>query len=219
MRLIYPIILILAFTSGIAYSQALKEIFLGLPNNAFGLTREQRDSLVNNFLSGARSSKPVGISGRYLTVYEPRNGFLLMTGAYEGSSHMTFWNLSTGNKLIGVVSGSCGGACSNDIEFLILANGRYKSIETSEVLPKLTFSDFMDVDRMLANNIDVEKEKELFSTYELLYSLPSKGKNITVESQYQELAMDERHKAYNLGSRLELIWQDGKFVKGKHIND
>jgi hypothetical protein len=204
-------------SSQIVFSQGLKDIFLSLPENHIGLSKFERDTLVKNFIEGQISSKTVGLQKHYLVSYEPQNGYLVFTGAYEGSTKMTFWNLSTGDKLVAIVSGSCGPACTNHISFLLLSKGKYKELQQDEILPKLSFSDFMDVTKMKEDNVDIEKETVTFNEYPLLYGLPSKGKNMRVQSQYQELAMQDNLKKYSLGSRMELLWQDGKFAKGRHM--
>ena len=212
------LITILVLIPHFTFAQGLKEIFLALAPDHFGITRVQADSMIINFVAGS-TNPGVGLQKHYFMAYDQRNGYLSFTGAYEGSTALTYWNISTGSKLIGISSISCGPACDSHLDFLLLKDGQYKSIPVDKILPELSFADFMDTTRMLQDKIDIQKEKVAFGTYDLLYRLPSKGKNIVVKSQYQEFAMDDKLKTYSLGSRIELTWQDGKFIKGKHLGE
>ena len=202
----------------ISFEQNLKDIFLSLPDHYVRLDKFQREHLINKFLEGKNNyENGVGKDRHYLTAYDPENGYLLFTGAYEGSTSVASWNISTGEKLIGIVYESCGGACDYDVNFLLLLDNNYLKLGLNEVLPRLLFSDFMDIDKMKADKIDVDNEISIFNDLDLHYILPSKGKNIMVESQYQDWGMSEKLNPYNLGRKIELLWDNGKFLKGSLI--
>ena len=86
-------------------------------------------------------------------------------------------------------------------------------LDLNHVLPTITLSDFMDVTAMKRDGIDVTEVAESFYSTDLIYNLPSKGKNIIVESQFNELDVPSELEKYNLGWKIELVWNDGTFIK------
>ncbi len=213
--------LLIAFVASIfclnsTYGQDLKDIFLELSTHG-GISKENRQIMIDNYLQNKRGLEfGVGKSKYYLLSYNPKNGYLSYSGAYEGATVLTYWNMSNGAKLIGVESSSCGGACDSNISFIYKGTLFNTTLDLNNVLPTITFADFMDVEQMKKDGIDINKEMNLFFSKALLYNLPSAGKNIIVSSQYQELDMDDRLKKYDLGRELELLWNDGTFVKKKN---
>lgn len=202
----------LILISNIGFAQTIKEIFLEIPERVFRITKGEKELLIKNFLEGRKGREfGVGKSNHHLSVYEPKNGYLLLTGDYEGSMTMTFWNISDGGKLIGIVSSSCGGICANDLTFYYRGSKGLSKLELNNFLPTIALNDFFDTQLMKADGVDLELEKQEFYYYDLLYRLPLNGKNIIVTSQHD--VNDNNMLKYEITSQLILEWDDGIFKK------
>ena len=215
MKKIFVVLFFITSSIYSVYGQSINEIFLELSSHG-GISKEERQLMIDNYIQNKRGREyGIGESKHHLTTYEPNSGYLSYSGAYEGSSSITFWNLTNGAKLIATKSSSCGGACDCDISFIYKGSLYMTRLSINNVLPTITFADFMDVEQMKKDGIDIEREMNLFYGKDLMYSLPLSGKNIVVSSQYHELDMSDNLKKYDLGWKLELIWNDGTFLKKK----
>jgi len=213
MKKYFRLIIIFAFLVQTSLGQTLDGIFIQLADFG-GITKSDRKLMIDNFKTGKNGvDNGVGQGKNYLVRYDPKNGFLSYSGAYKGGTSLTFWNISDGTKLIARSSSYCGPICDQDLDFFIKTKSRIIKLKRNNVLPTITLSDFMDTDAMIRDSIDLVTAKELFYKYDLLYRLPSKGKSIIVESQFNEISLPTTWKKYDLGWKIELIWNDGIFVK------
>ena len=185
-----------------SFGQGLKEIFVNIPSG-LGVSKEQRLKMVNQYIDNNEDTDT-----DYLAVFDPRNGFLVINGPYEGATSLTYWNISNGDKLIGIVDQSCGGACICEILFWQLSEGVYKELEHEKVLPKISISDFFDTELMKSDGLDIIKDVQ---NYGPNYYLPSNGKNIRVKHQI-ELLNGQTNK-YERYQEIKLLWNDGSFLK------
>ncbi|MGL1889875.1 MAG: DUF3256 family protein [Reichenbachiella sp.] len=200
---------LLIISSEFAFTQGLQDVFVNLPEQHIGFNRAQRDSLVLNFIEGRNNwNSGVGRGKSYLSEYLPKNGYLTIVGQYEGSKTLTYWNLSNGDKLIGIVSESCGGACSCRIKFLKISNSTYTEINLDAVIPTIEMSDFIDLKKLQEANINIHTT---VIENDYLFELPENGKNIIVSSQLE--LTDREIKPYFKQRRLTLYWKDGVFIK------
>lgn len=206
---------VIAFTPFISlYGQTLKDIFLELPIG--GMSKEEKELMIDNYQNGKKwIENGVGKQRQYLVSYLPKNGYLAYSGAYEGSTALTYWNLTNGNKLIGVESGSCGGACDSHLDFYLLTSEQLTELNLEDVIPKITMADFFDTAQMKKDGITKSITRNDFPDYfSFLYYLPAQGKNITVESQTHELGeIPDELKKYDRGAKITLFWNDGTFIK------
>lgn len=197
-----------------SYGQTLKDIFLELPIG--GMSETEKELMIDNYLNDKKGiDNGVGKQRQYLASYLPQNGYLVYTGAYEGSTALTYWNLTNGDKLIGAESGSCGGVCDSHLKFFLKTDNNITKLNTQDVIPPITMADFLDVEQMKKDGITESITNDMFDFYPFIYHLPSKGKNIKVESQTHELGIPSKFKKYDLGSFIELTWNDGTFLMGK----
>ena len=208
------LILIIILIGQPSIGQELKTYFLELSDTGIGFTKSEIELMISNYLEGKNSMQNgIGNGKHYLSKYEPNNGYLSIIGAYEGSEAMTFWNVSDGSKLIGYTSEDCGPICDHNIIFYLKTKNHMTRLDLNHVLPTITLSDFMDVPAMKRDGIDVTQVAESFYSTDLIYNLPSKGKNIIVESQFNDLDVPSELGKYNLGWKIELVWNDGTFIK------
>lgn len=207
-------LLLAAFLCQIASGQDLKDIFIDLPIG--GISKAEKELMIENFLSDKNGiENGVGKQRQYLVSYLPKNGFLAFSGAYEGSTAMTYWNLTNGGRLIGIEYGSCGGACDSELHFYLLTSGQLTKLDTKDVIPEISIADFFDTEQMKKDGLTKQITRDDFPDYfSFLYSLPSQGKNIIVESQTHELGeIPDEYKKYDMGPKIILIWNDGTFKK------
>ncbi|MCX2745620.1 hypothetical protein OO013_17190 [Mangrovivirga sp. M17] len=196
-------------------AQKLKDIYLQL-SNYDGIPREDKEMMISNFLTGKEvADKEVGDRNIYLYDYQPKNGYLSYGGSYEGFSSVVYWNLSNGGQLVANYSQSCGPVCDVRLEFFIRNKKSLIRQKLFNVLPTITIRDFIDIDKMISDGINVEDIIQSFYSYDLDFILPQKGKNLIVESQYNELGLPAEYEKYSLTWRIELIWNDGTFLKPK----
>ncbi|NMM50913.1 hypothetical protein [Marinigracilibium pacificum] len=211
-RLFFLFFVIISFNY--SYSQTLKDIFLQL-SNYDEISVEDKELMIKNYLIDHNSEIEIGERNIFLYDYQPNNGFLSYGGKYEGINSVVFWNLSNGGQLIADWSQSCGPICDENIRFFIRHNSKMVYQEQFNVLPTITIRDFIDIDKMINDEINVDEIILSFYSYDLGYILPEKGKNLIIESQYIELFFPEEYEEYKLGQTIELIWNDGTFVKQK----
>lgn len=191
--------------------QVLRDIFFEIPDSYIELNISQRDSLIQNFQNGNKHK-----SYYWLTKYEPNNGYLKYINRQDESTTLTYWNLDSGRKLIGIVNLKLSNPSKCQIKFLIKTSSALNEIDKNKILPNLSHEDFFDLDEMTTEQI--ETEVPMFNRLDLIYHLPSNGKNIIVHSQYSEFDIDDRIQKYTRGWDLELIWNNGKFLKGNFID-
>src|SRR5687767_5198731 len=99
------VLFFMLFIGSHCYCQTLKEIFLALPAENFGLTSGQRDSLLNDFETNKMSSLQLGKSRHELTVYQPENRFLVVSAVENEMTHcLVYWNLSSTENLVSMTT-------------------------------------------------------------------------------------------------------------------
>lgn len=217
MRFKFLLILIL-FQTQLSFGQSLKEVFLELPLG--GLSLAEKKQMIydfQNYKEGTEKQRP------YLIEFQPENQFLSYSGSYEGSETLKCWSLSDGKQLIGIGYLECEGPCNHDLTFYLKNKEKTSKVSVSAVMPEVTIADFFDTERMRRDGITKPIGPGDFSWfYGFLYHLPERGETITVESQTHRYGkIPEKYKKYDLGSEIELVWNDGTFKKQKKpsIND
>lgn len=204
-------IVALLFQTHISFGQTIKEIFLELPLG--GLSLGQKELMINNFLNykeGAEKERP------FLIDYRPENYYLSFSGAYEGYETLKRWKVSNGNQLIGVTYTECEGPCDTDLSFYIKSGSKTTKVPYSYVVPEIVIADFFDTEQMKKDGVK-PITRDMFSRFfGFLFHLPIDGENIKVESQTHRFGkIPEEYQKYDLGSTIELLWNDGTFTKQK----
>ncbi len=191
------------------YGQTLKDIFIELPLG--GLAVGDKKQMIYDFQNhkdGNEKQRP------YLIDYRPGNQYLSFSGDYEGSESLKYWDVSNGSQLIGIGYLECSGLCNYDLRFYLKKGEKTNKLEANYVLPEVTIADFFDTEQMKKAGISKLKNSDFPEFYGFLYHLPQEGENITVESQTHRFGkIPDEYKKYDLGSKIELIWNDGTFKK------
>ncbi|QCK15568.1 hypothetical protein [Mangrovivirga cuniculi] len=196
-----------------SHSQTLKDIFIQL-SKYDNLSKDDKELMIKNFYSYERGYDPgVGSQKYYLSIYEPNNGFLSYGGAGEFYVGLVYWNLSNGGQLIAYYHQTCGPICDENIKFFRRHNSKLIYQELFNILPTVTINDFIDIDKMINDGLNVDEIIKSFYSYDLGFILPQKGKNLIIDSQYIELFFPKEYEEYKLGQTIELVWNDGTFIK------
>jgi hypothetical protein len=172
MHLILDISLLTISTSGIA--QTLFDIYKNLPTGIVPCDLPCRDKMINNHKAN-KSTQDVHYR---FNIADEKNGFLPVTGAFEGHWEMSYWNLPDSKKLVAVYQEGCGPLCALEIfKFFYYENGKIQSADIQSVIPgyKTIYEDFFIQDPK-ASKLKLE-DQDIITT--LLFQLPRKGKTIT----------------------------------------
>lgn len=119
----------------------------------------------------------------------------------ENTTYMTYWNVSDGSQLVGIVNRGCGPVCEDSIGFVSFKGEERKDIAADDLMPKISMYDFL-LDPQ--NRAYLEQD-----AWELSYNLPRDGKNILVKLDGATNA--EVFK----GNCVRFLWQDGRFAQGE----
>ncbi len=119
--------------------------------------------------------------------------------------------MKNGTKLIASYSESCGPVCFfTQFNFYVFDGKTFKLLNRDDVLPEELVSDFFKENHK--ENMQQLKENDIL--FMLSFELPIKGLNIIVKFEVYE-SRETLAKYGIIGDRMELIWNDGKFTKGK----
>lgn len=201
------IILIFLLTSIRLNAQTIFDIYLQLPDKVAIGTASERKQMINNFKNGNKSMDK--IHSRF-DIADEKNGFLSVTGLFEGLWEMCYWNLS-GEKLVAVYFQGCGGVSYIErFDFYSYQKGKLSMVDIETVIPdyKSIYKDFyIEYSEKLKTELE---NKDIIAT--LLFKLPRKGKDILVLFGNED--SNETYRKYFKGDRMTLKWINGKFVKG-----
>lgn len=120
----------------------------------------------------------------------------------KDSKYFKAWD-KDGEFLIAQIDRECKPDCKDELSFYSYRAGELSSLKTEEIMKPVTIEDFF---------IDPEGHAaEELSEFpvEMSFRLPREGKNIMVE-----LTGGTSPNTYK-GTRLELIWKEGKFERGE----
>lgn len=195
---------LLFITPGFICAQNIGDFFKMIPaEDCFNLSIEERQQMIDNY--NAENEERISSNMLALNNYDLSNGYISMNGIFEGHWEMCYWNISTGEKLVGVTESGCGPACMTIFfNFYLYSDKELKPVKTEDIIPEITVKHFLK-----------EGESLEIESLELTYYLPQKGKNITVAENW-----DLREYDYDLsvlkGQYIELKWNDGKmFIIGE----
>lgn len=217
-------VLILFFKTLTSYSQTLEYIFLNHPEIDLG--KKYRQKMINAFKTDnkeqLKSEGSSEINYYFLTDFDPNNGYLFYANysTLRGAC-ITYWNQKDGTKLVGLSKLYGEHPVDQKIKFHILTKDRkFISVNKKSILPSLSNTDFLDVEKLRKLNIDPDSLIDAhFRNHDLYYRFPEEGKNIRVISQVLTSdGYDGEFSEYELGTLIELIWDNGKFKRGGFID-
>lgn len=203
------ILIFTLLTSFYVSAQTLYDIYLMLPDKVALGDRVTREQMVKNHQTG---NKKLGDNLHYrFDIVDEKNGFLNVTGLFEGIWEMCYWNLGN-KKLIAVYYQGCGPVCYiEEFKFFTLQNGKIQPQDIENVIPgyNTIYEDFF-VD--YSDNRKKElRDKDIIAT--LLFKIPRKGKDIIVLFGNED--SKETYSKFSKGDRMLLKWDNGKFTKDK----
>ncbi|NME71896.1 hypothetical protein [Flammeovirga aprica] len=154
--------------------------------------------------------------------FDPNTGYLYYANyARNEGVCITYWNQTDGNKLVGISKSYEEHPSSQEIEFYVLRkDGLFVMVSKYRILPSLRNIDYLDLDKLKERNINPDSLiNAYYRNHDLYYIFPEEGKNIRVISQILTSdGYDGEFSEYELGSVIELIWDDGKFKKGGFVD-
>lgn len=201
----------------------IKDIFLLLPNSAFGdekdiFTLENRKKMLKTIDQKPNTAVTGYYKGSYAYIKEcaPRNGYL--SAFYDSLEqylyHICYWNLKDGRKLVGVTRDNGFG----ELKFYLYENGKLR--EDSSYAPdvkNVQLSDFFDISGL---NAGEKKNFQQFFKEEIVfqYVLPRKGTSIKMTLGFIPFDMDYESVFDELGDKLKykhilFKWVNEKWVK------
>mgnify|MGYP000882734079 CR=1 FL=1 len=212
MRQLTVIFFLLSIING--FSQSISDLYLLIPEEySLGLSKDERKSLINVFEKPTEFKKNAELNYR-IEELDVKNGYMRVSGAFEGIWEMCYWNLNDKSKMLATTMYTCGPLCMTEyIKFYHYNNGQIIEIPFGKVIPNSFFIDLITL-------IKEEKTiKDIRPLYEepiaFVYYLPRKGKNIRVEYQGVEYFEKKYLKSLLKGDNLELEWTGDKFIKGQ----
>ena len=138
----FAILTFTLLTTLYASAQTLYDIYLMLPDKVALGDRVAREQMIKNYQTG---NKKLGDKLYYrFDIVDEKNGFLNVTGGFEGIWEMCYWNLGK-KKLIAVYHQGCGPVCYiKEFKFFTLQNGKIELLEIEDIIPgyKTLYEDF-----------------------------------------------------------------------------
>lgn len=198
--------------------QTLNDVFLALPDGSVGATVDERLVLLNNYNQQKNNAENgVGPTHVYIKEFDPKNNFLMLAGDYAGATTLKYWARSNKEFIIGLETRTCPLECDSHLRFWSMRNNLLTEIERDRLIPAIRFEDFFNAPKMVADGQDVKGYESKFSASHLLYILPKSGSTLVIKSQFHLQQLDDVLINYNRGSRIELVWQNGSFRRGKQM--
>ena len=214
-KIIVTLIVALSITAS-GYSQDIIHFFKNVPDSSImNISKYDREKIVKQSIdnrSDDDAHKDLSIDGvNYaFNVVDIRNGYLSLTGFFEGRFQMCYWNLKNGNKFIAVYCEDHHtlGAVVGSLCFYEYNGKSYKPIDRDKVIPNI-FDDFLGDNK----EAKLKKMGEDETYASVIYQLPRKGKNII--AKWGNMDGQEAYREYGIGDRMVLVWNNGTFTKGK----
>ncbi|MFH1198116.1 MAG: DUF3256 family protein [bacterium] len=214
------IVIILFLFSGSVFCQNIIDYFILVPDSVCILNQSERKQLVENYHKGRNEYFQEGAYKFLFDVFDTKNGYLKIIGPFEGSWEMCYWNLKNENKLIAVNEIGCGPICDSRLTFFEYSQNKLRGLPYNSIMPPIDYTDCYDMEKIKKNNSAKHFEalkEQLYPAW--TYSLPQKGKNIIVNFELVEDFDAGKYKIFyrSTSNQLELIWNDGQFLKGDYI--
>ena len=72
-----------------------------------------------------------------ISLKDVKNGYLELSGSWEGDAHVVLWKSSAGQDLLGVSQTDCGPVCQQTLWFLTFKDGKWTDV-TAKTFPPLS---------------------------------------------------------------------------------
>ncbi len=214
------IIVLLILICAKSYSQNVLDFYLMLPDSVSVFSKTDRTKMVEKYKAGVNEYYYQGDFRYWFDTVDVKNGYLRVSGAFEGTWEMCYWKKNNGTKMIGVSEISCGPICDSRVSFYDYAQGKLIPLDLATILPQVDYNDYYDIPKIKSNNTPADFEK-LKNEYSVAWTfrMPQKGLNIVVKFEPTDDINTSKYKIFykNNPEKLELIWNNGSFTKGQHI--
>jgi hypothetical protein len=211
------LIFLLVVSIGVS-GQTLNDIFLALPDGSIGATVDERLVLLNNYNQQKNGPENgVGPTHVYIKEFDFKNNFLVLAGDYPGATTLKYWTRGNTEFVVGLETRTCPLECDSHLRFWTMKNNLLTEIERDDLIPAIGFKDFFNVPKMVGDSQDVNAYETKFNASHLIYTLPKFGSTVVIKSQFHLQQLDEILINYNRGSRIEIVWHNGSFRKGKQL--
>lgn len=208
------IILIILLSNLPSFSQTIADFFITVPDSSMmSLSKEKRKQILrysSDNLTKEDAYKDLRDSQNLYAfdIFDKKNGYLRMIGAFEGQVQMCYWNLKNGNKLIAIYIEGCGPVCYiEQFDFYEYDGIKFNPINWKSIIPEI-YNDFLGAD--YKKKLKTLKEQDILAT--LLFELPRNGKNII--GKWGNEDSQKVYRDFSIGDRMNLKWNDGSFLKG-----
>jgi hypothetical protein len=202
--------LILIFTVALFSTQLLSQdityFFLNLPDEVFfGVSKEYRKKI-------AESDTSIQIDEfTYSLTVKDKSAYFSYSAANEGMS-FSYWDISNGNNLIVIWKSDGPPSYHDKLSFYHYNGNDYTLLDWLDVMPK----DIMPLGFLIYNFFENNPEKNI---ERMSKGMVYPGVHIYKDGLNMVMSLgltEKKSKKYGLiGNRMELIWNDGKFTKGK----
>jgi hypothetical protein len=185
----------------------MTDLYKMLPQSTLITDEKTTEKMIINYRSGQQSYNiPYAFD-----IVDEKNGFLSITGAFEGKWEMCYWKIGT-KKLIAVYHEACGPACYiEQFEFFFYENALLLPLKIQDIIPEYDklYNEFFNESPDKAKE-ELEKKDIAFA---VLFELPGKGKDLVAVFGTEAELSD--YKAFLKGNRRVLRFENGKFIKDK----
>jgi len=201
---------LLQLTSLLTSGQTLFDIYLKLPERVALGDMRTREQMIQNYKDG---NKTLGGEIIYrFDIVDEKNGFLSVTGAFEGIWEMCYWNLGDSKKLVAVYDQGCGPVCYIEgFRFYHFQDGKMVE-QQKELIIQDYDTIYEDFFITYSENFKKElKKQDILAT--LLFKLPRTGKDIVAFFGNED--SKETYAKFSKGDRMLLKWDNGRFIRDK----
>lgn len=201
------------------YSQNIVELVKELSRSSyFSVTVDEFEQALSYFHEPDSLTQYPAIN---LTAVDIKNGYLA-GNTPDNEITVCYWNMSNGKKLLCYSIWACGPVCGSEWQFFEYSkeDGIQQVNQRIEVNDFINESEYFDFESMKNENSEEEYimlKSEAYLTYTL--SLPQTGKNVILYFQpnLDDSEVADRFKYKVSYKGIELVWNDGKFLKGKWV--
>jgi len=193
-----------------ANAQKIIDIFNLLPGAAaLEISVQDRKQMFKDYQAGNKTRQGDG-SYRF-GIVDTKSGYLNIEGGIEGKWEMCYWNLPNRNQLVAIYQEGCGPACDIELfEFYIYNGKTLVKQDFNKIIPDVEQDFFKQNPEQSKRKLEEEDQNPV-----LLFQLPRKGSSIIAtftDGVNENKTIDKK---YLKGNQMELLWNNGKFKKGK----
>lgn len=201
----------LLLLGAVGFSQNIIDFFLTLPEEAFNVPKKERQEIVSYSKDNrGHQDMLLDVTRKGKSFWSDiENQYLYFADGNGTDYEFLCWDISNGDKLIAVYSYEfVYFRLDYDFYFYRYDGKKFHKQSIDDIIPDV-YGDFFKGD--FSKTAEQMEKDGVRAGY--LYELPQKGKNIIAKWGFEH--SQEEYKKYAKGDRMELIWNDGIFKKGK----